>query len=545
MRFQLPFLICYCFFSMVANLSSQSNLEWLIKSEANVPNTTHGIYDSGASPEYYFAAGDFWPAIVFDDIELEGKNGTADGFVAKIDEEGNTVDVWHFESSNYVRINKIEYHHQSESMIIVGQFREDFAFKDFEIDPDYWGHGFVMSVSLDGDMQWFRHIAATNEFSFASGEGLAIGDNGLIYVGFEAFGQIELDNIFYTFEPESQGCLIIALDEAGDIIHDQQWEGNGFENIIDIVDLAYAEEGVYIAGGMNNGLSIGENTIDLVGNALQAYLIKIDLDLSFDWYKVFPGSSSIVNDLNRSNEGLLVSFQYRDFIEFPDLTVNGSGSWGDLLVSKLTNKGDLIWSHNLFLNQNGGSSGVYGLAMTSWKNLNFVGGMYQGVVNNEAGVVLDPNVGDQFQLPFMIALDDEGNLVEKYGFEGSFGLGKLRGMASNQGGLYFSGDFTQQLSLEGAVITDNTYSIYTGHFSDPSVSTLNVDYSNDCDEEIIVIADKLHVPVNFNLVFLFNVVGQKLIEIDRYTTDLLDLSSGTYFIVGKCDAGKFSKTIIR
>ena len=101
MRFTL-FLLCI----LCSNLLFAQVPSWLKKSTSVGTFTTHSFHSSIYFDDHYYWSGDFWKDICFDEecIALPADASLANAFLLKTNTEGKAVDLWHFKSTNYLRI---------------------------------------------------------------------------------------------------------------------------------------------------------------------------------------------------------------------------------------------------------------------------------------------------------------------------------------------------------------------------------------------------------------------------------------------------------
>ena len=191
---KLPFLSLL--FLICTTLQAQE-LDWLKNSTSENSFSTHRFYASTYHDGHFYFAGDFWKDLTIDNFHIEITDDIHDGFIIKMDESGTASQLWHFASDDYIRINKVVVNPVSESLIVVGQFRTNLIYNGDEWNTPFFIDGFVMSLQLNGTLNWMKEVDSDNEFSFASGEALGIDDQGNIFVAFEAGGMVSMEKSIF------------------------------------------------------------------------------------------------------------------------------------------------------------------------------------------------------------------------------------------------------------------------------------------------------------------------------------------------------------
>lgn len=463
-------------FCLLSNISQTQTLEYLEKSTSVDMSTSHNFHASAYNDGYFYLAGEFWKDIAFGNFSIAFPAGEDDmvwSFILKVSEEGEVVDLWHFESDEYTRINQLVFDPSGETLTIVGQYRTNMIYNGSELNTAFVADGFVMNLNVDGSLNWSKQVIAQSNTSFASGEGLAIDANGNIFVGLEAGGTVDLEGTVFVYPEETLGALIVSLDPAGNVLHTQQWQMNGFETFIDITDMAIDETGkLVIGGGLTGEAQLGGVLFGTDSPTLQSFVIKENEDLSIAWAKQYLGGNSMVSNLLRFDNQLYISLEYANFLNIDDTQIIGSGSWRDLAIVAVDTEENSTLVQNFRLAENGGTSGVYANSMTEYLGNLYIGGMYQGVVINDDDFSLGITGNADFQFPFILSLNLEGAIVSSYDFWGSTGPSRLRTLSASEHRLLFGGTFTDAIRLAGESLETVNSTLFYGAFWDGVINSV-------------------------------------------------------------------------
>lgn len=541
-------LLVFCFCTSVFS----QDLDWLKNSTSNDVFTSHSFYASCQHNDDFYFAGDFWKDLTIDGVNIEIAGDLGNGFILKMDKAGTASGLWHFKSDDYVRINSIEVNPVSKALIVTGNFNQNLIYDDEEWNVDFYSKGFIMSINTDGSLIWMKEISPLNEFSFAIGNGIAIDDQGNIFVGFEAGGEIEIESQNFVFEPETAGAVIAKFNIDGDLISAVQWNSQSFESWIDIVDMAITEENDLLIGGSFSGpIEVYDSSFIFTTATSSNFLVRQDNSLNLKWLKNFSSNRSSVLDILVDEDDLLLSVQYNGSINVDGDILNGTGSWGEMAIIALEGTGEVKWAKNFTLNENGGNSGVYGKSISLWNNQYYIAGTYQGDVLHEGDLILDNNAsGPTYQYPFIISLDKSGNLTSVLDFFGSSEPGRISSISANESHLLFGGDFSGQIVLGDTSVSTINSALFYGALS-KSISKLQ-QYENGLSLFEIypnVSSDVINISTESSLTII-ELISSHGVVLKKYPgnsriIDISDLPAGLYLlstaIEGRIGTKKFVK----
>jgi hypothetical protein len=542
-------LFLFCFLTTSIYTFAQ-DFDW-VKQSTSVNNfTSHSIFSIEESDQDFYIAGDFWTDISFDNVNFSIQSDVADGFILKINSIGDALSFWHFESSGYVRINKILKNSISGSLIATGYYNNDLTFENNYWESEYFSNGFIMSIEEDGSIEWISNFEGQNEVSSGSGDGLAVDKEGNIYVGIEAFGNVEIDDQLFEFEPETSGIIIAKFSSQGVLLTTNDWKGISFEGIIDITELIIDDSNdLVIVGAASGDIEIQEVNYSFSPTTTQPFIIKIDTDLNLQWLKTYSSNRCHILDILIDGNDMVLSMQYNDFLQIENETLTGSGSWGDMAIISLDVNANLNWAKNFTLTENGGTIGVYGNSINEWNNTYYIGGMYQGDVIHEGEVILDNVEGISYQYPFLLTLSKSGEVESIIDFIGSNGIGAISDINSTETTLIFGGAFSQHLLVNETVLSAPNSALFYAGLSN-EINNINQTDINEyisihptISENSINIISKLA----FNKLEIISSNGTLLKEISSTETliDIRDLQSGMYYLSIETELGTITKAFIK
>jgi hypothetical protein len=538
----------FLFAFLIPFFSFAQTLEFLDQSTSDNVFTSHQFNVSVYHDGHFYIAGSYWQDISFGSFSLSLPNSdTRHSFILKVSETGEVEDVWEFSSQEFARINQMVVNPLDKTLTIIGGFWKNIIYDNVELSTSFFGDGYVMNLNLDGSLNWVKQLASQNVNSFSFGEAVTVDKVGNLYVGFEMFGTLNFGGVEYETSSESVSALIVKLDSDGNVLNAQPWLGSFFENLLDIVDLGVDEDNnLIIAGGLSGTADIDGQVINSSSFAAQSFVIKESSELEVSWVKQYVGSNSLVNDIDIVDNKIIVSLQYRDYCQIDDLNIYGSGSWGDLALLSVAPNGDTEVLQNLTLTQNGGTAGVYGIDMTSYQGKIYVGGFYQGNVENEEGVILENIAGSDFQFPFLLSMNEAGEIQDVYDFDGSSGPCRLQTITSSDQRLLFSGEFSSQIALEDTTLQTVNSTLFYGSLLENVINnTIDVEQQH-CVEKIspTIVNNSLTILSENALksIQIMDVSGKVIKTIatnHQINPEIVvnDLSPGTYFLNASCETG--------
>lgn len=529
---KLPLFLILCF--LFTKHSFSQNLAWLSTSNTSNNNGNYSLYGSDYINGSFFHCGDFWKDVIIEGVSFTAENNTPDGFILQTNKDGDAINFMHFKSKEYVRINDIVINEKTGSIIATGNYNENMSYDGQQWSSDYLTVGFIMSLKEDGDLEWIQFVEPTNNVSFGIGQSIAVDEDGNIYVGIDAGGIVSIDETEYAFGEETNGAIIVKMNQDGDVLQGIDWQNNSFEGFIDITSLAFNGDGDLLIGGSATGeVNFGGTPHTFSSVTTECFIIKQDSNLDVLKFITYPSFRCHILDIYTNENTTYLSIQYNQSIKIADETYTGSGSWGDMAIVSLNNQEGVNWVRNFKLTANEGINGVYGLDITEWKNEIFIGGLYQGDVELNDEIILDNTInGSYYQYPFLISLTPEGDLQSVHDFKGNTYAGTMRCVTASSTHLSIAGTYIGDLVLGDTLVSSSTEAIYMGAFNDP-LSQVNQVASDEfvrimpsLTSDFVTIASSLAV----DKIQVYNMQGALVLEVkgDVEKIDVQHWQAGNY-----------------
>ena len=539
------------FFLFLTSLNTHAqSTDWLKKTEADGFFTSHSFHNSVYFNGHYYWTGDFWKDIYFDDLQVSLEEGVdiQNGFMLKTDEDGNAVDLWHFASSDYLRITDMEVNPVSQTLILAGYYRTDMTFNDFSVPAPNPGEGFIMEINEVGQVNWFQKVETLDDFSSSGANTIGIDSQGNIYAAFSTFGNLQIGETVINTGQENIGNLIVKFDVDGNILNNQHWIGTQFESFVDVLDIEIlSDDRIIFAGEFFREFSYADEIMDVNGGGSYAFIIVEDGDLNPVWADKYLGTATNMGGVLVDNGNILVNLAYNTNLTVNDEQINGTGTWREMAIALLDKDGGTIWLKNFTLSVNGGNSSVAGREIVKMDDNYWIGGLYQGWVEHENEIILsnqNPEFSN-FQFPFILALDTLGNVVETHDFTNSQGPGQLNVLATNGSEVVFGGEFSTRIQMEEEVLETTNSTLFYGGLKNVTTS-INVpsNSTEKCDFAVQFSANTNELIVehrNASIAEIFDVSGRKVrsfnLESGINSLNVSELVRGAYFLRLDCEYG--------
>ncbi len=543
-------ILLFLLLTISLNTYAQST-DWLKKTESDGFYTSHSFHNSVYFNGHYYWTGDFWRDVYFDDLQVSLQEGVdiQNGYMLKTDEDGNAVDLWHFASSNYLRITGMKVNPVSQNLVLVGYYWDDMTFNDFTAASDNGNEGFVMEVTEEGTVEWFQKVETLDGFSSSNGTAIGVDSQGNIYAAFSTFGNLQIGETVINTGQENIGNLIVKFDIDGNVLNDQHWIGLEFESFVGVSDIEILSDDRIVFAGDFQGAFAYENEVmdaDAAGNF--AFIITEDADLNPIWGDKYLGTATNMNGILVDNGNLLVNIVYNTNLIVNDEEINGTGTWRETAIALLDEDGATIWLKNFTLTQNGGNASVSARKMIKRNDGTYwLGGLYQGWVEHENEVILSNQnpEGSSFQFPFILALDALGNVVETHDFNNSQGPGRVMVLTTNGSGVVFGGEFFDRIQMGSEVLETTNSTLFCGGFMETTTSIdTPQNTTGKCDFDIHFFSDREELTIENGNGFtaeIFDVVGRKVrsfyLGTDFNSLNMSELSCGAYFLRLDCGVG--------
>ena len=362
-----PFLSRDCF---IIKLDSNGDFVWAkqVSNPAAVANEDSKSIEVDSAGNVYiggsFNYADFNPDPVAEEIILSTNGGAStDGFLLKLDTDGNLVWVKTFASTGIVQVVDMEFD-TNEDLLLTGRFRNT-----VDLDPNagtapFTSNGnddmFMAKLSADGDFIWGNSFGGSGNDFASTIKNLPSG----IYLGGEFIGTVDLDpsagvNTFVSLG--FSDAFLSKFDTDGNYNYSYVLGGDStnFENFYDIKE---GFNGNLYATGQFSGTtdfdnSAAEELTTSNGNS-DNFLLELTTSGQYLNHWTIGGSNVEINPqlfFNNNNEILTTGgFRSAD-VDFDPFVSED--------IISTTGNYDVYFSHyNIFNNGNDNCSGAIALA---------------------------------------------------------------------------------------------------------------------------------------------------------------------------------------
>jgi hypothetical protein len=458
------FLLCFLSVGFISAASSQNlNLSWAyqfagpgdMRAEASSRDGSGAIITCG----WLEGLADFDPGA---GSQILTSNGAKDGYVAKLDANGNYVWAFSLGSTQDDFVNDVATD-LAGNVYITGEFRGTVNFNPqgnnaFTAFVGY--NAFVAKYSPSGQFLWVRKFGGATSGN-ESGSALTVDASGNVYSTGRFYGPVDFDPGAGTAELNvsgGYGAYFSALSTDGNFI----WARaiNGFYTVPDAIRLD--NDGNVVSVGTfysNVDFNPGSGNFPLNGQYYDTYILKLNSLGDFVWARHLSSSSTCLTNSFAfdADNNFYLAGGYNGTTDFdPDLVAtqtetNTSGQYRAFLL-KLNSAG-LYQYHKLLAPSAVGQARSIRL---SNNNEIIIGGYFYGAAD------FDPDPLVEFPLSannaasstaediFITRFDTEGNFIVANSFGGTSNdlLGSME-LNPATGVLHFNGTFSGTIQLEG------------------------------------------------------------------------------------------------
>ena len=490
----------------------------------------------------------------FDDLHLSMpvSMDLQNGFLLKTDTDGNAVSLWHLESDNYLRVTDMAINPANGNLTVTGFFRQDITFNDLTLESTFGNEGFLMEINANGNVNWVLRAEPSDEFSSAGGSALGIDSQGNIYAAFSTFGSIAVGDVQISGGQENIGTLIVKTDQNGEMTASQHWIGTDFESFVDVTHIeVLSDDRIAFGGDFNQDFSYADEVTEAGGAGVYAFLIAENADLEPLWGESYTGAAVNLNDMLTDDGKLLVSFAYNNNISINETEIFGTGTWRETAVALFDADGQTEWVKNFTLTQFSGNNSISGVGLTKTQNRYWVGGLYQDWAEHEGEIILtgqNPE-GSDFQMPFLMALDKQGNLQTAIDFIGSQGPSLIQTITSDGNSPTFGGEFATSVRLGGTTLQTVNSTLFYGQLAE--VTDIAPTPAAPCDIAVRVSAAESKIYITgdaYESAEIYDAAGRKTNVVLQENTEMIDvrgLAHGVYFLRLQCENCTRTFPIIR
>ncbi|MEX0811034.1 MAG: T9SS type A sorting domain-containing protein [Chitinophagales bacterium] len=408
----------------VLKMDSNSNIIWvrhIVGSPVYYINATPSVYINSVGTDNQgniIVGGDFNAKIEFFQIASLTTSGDFDGFILKLDDNGNYL--W---STNFGSLNSPEYN--SNKSVVMDNYGNIFA---TGVQESYSGKegGFITKFNSNGDLLWdAKFISGGSTISFLRCYSIALDIHSNVYATGQFLGtadfnpdwfqQYILESDYGTSSGGSWGStdkFIIKLDSAGNLVWAKNLKGR-YDIYVQHIAVDQASN-IYTVGGFEDVVDFdpgaGVFNLSTPNNIFNTYVLKCDSNGNFIWAKSFYGS-----DLNRPRsvaldgyDNVYLTGRFKGLLDF-----NTNPSQNDVLISdstaatyisKLDSEGNLFWSLPLKVTSGSGGGVIPNSLSIGYLGEIFSSGIFSTSRNNP--VDFDPGTGKYELLSTLPSYDD-------------------------------------------------------------------------------------------------------------------------------------------
>ncbi len=356
-------LLPMLFLSVIAN--AQEYYGTTTYGDSSLDLAYHSAMDSNGN---VYTAGIYSGTITIGN-SITHAGGSADGFLAKYDNDGNPVWVKSFEgTATNVAIDVAV--DNDDNIYLTGYFQGSGA-NSFDADPgpDVYllsqpspflsRDCFIIKLDSNGDFVWAKQVSNTAGFNVnEDSRSIEVDSDGNVYVGGSfVFADFDPDpnnavEILSTNGGSSPDGFLLKLDNDGNFVWVKTFGSTG---IVEILDIEFDENEDLLVGGRFR------NTVDLDPNAGTAeftsngnddiFMGKLSKDGDYIWGQAFGGTGlDKFNKIKILPSGVYVGGRFSDAVDLDPtageniFTSNGSG---DAFLSKFDTDGNYDYSYVL------------------------------------------------------------------------------------------------------------------------------------------------------------------------------------------------------
>ena len=457
----IAFLVSVC---VSANGQSSNNL-WArsVKGEA----TSTGVCtDAGGN---VYMTGNFnGPAISFGNITL-----TADSeaiFLVKYDSLGNVL--WATSPANTGTgiSNGISIDGDGNVYIAGGHAANYVWNDDNNVVPYGVGNVFIMKYDATGNLLWTK---GSNAWGLANGISTdAQGDifiTGAFYSSSITFGSYTIQGPPSIF---GANIFVVKYDASGNV----QWvkSADALTDLVAGVGITADAEGNATVTGTFGGIAVlgGDS---LQNNGGNMFIVRYDASGNMLWIKQ-PGQSAdgVFSGITSDPFGniLITGYFFTPLIALGVDSLNLTGD-NDIFTVKLDPSGNVLWAQTADLGNSELEARAYGVCTDAAGNVYVAGGFESPLItfgNTTLASVSMPYNNNMF----IVKYDVDGNVIwaQSEGGKGdSYGLCPY---VDANGDLYVSGSFTESMSFQGAVLTNDSlyHETFISKFGTNTIDTI-------------------------------------------------------------------------
>lgn len=417
-----------------------------------------------------YTIGDFQGIIDFDPSASSmslTSSGLTDGFIQKIDANGNFLWVKQIGGTSAEQLNSIHID-SNGGLLLTGRFDGTVDFDPGVGTSTMTAVGgvnpFILKLDNNGDFLWAKQMEGISPLASGTGTNITEDQLGDIYVVGTFTDTIDIDPGVDSIALISNGgsnVFIQKLNANGEFIWGKSFGGTLTDVVADIeTDLNH---NLLLTGYFYDTVDFdpGVNTVNLISNGQgDVFTMKLDSSGNYLWV-VAMGSSSFdaATDLYVNNIGdIFVTGEYRLTVDFDPSasTFNLSSNGGaEIFIQKLSNNGDFVWTKSIGgtgFDSGGGISGDIDGDL-------YLTGRYQDTVDfDPSGASLNLVSNGSYDM-YIAKFDTSGNFLWAESIGGSDSDQGSFITNDNVGNIWVSGFFGDSADFDPSsgtsILTDN------------------------------------------------------------------------------------------
>lgn len=311
------------------------------------------------------------------DGDIIQNNGSLDGFVVKVDKDGNKIWSKNFGGSGFDTFYDMEVDRDGNCLLFGSTRSFDLSIQSLG-GYDFW----LVKIDPSGNMLWEKVFGGSNQ---DIGYDLDLTDDG----GYILYGETNSQIANVTNFINSPVVYIAKLDQDANLEWEQSYGGAKNERGFDIKQLS---NGGYIAVGRSKSINGDVTSTELID---KYWVIRLDAAGELVWDKTIPTNEETWDIVIESADANSV-------------IISGTTEDENIFVTKMSSNGDVIWNKNFGGND---SDRVFCILKTS-DNGFVIGGSSS---SNDGDLTNNNGATDSW----IIKLDDAGNLIWQKSMGGS------------------------------------------------------------------------------------------------------------------------------
>ncbi|MEL7221625.1 MAG: hypothetical protein AAGJ93_09920, partial [Bacteroidota bacterium] len=178
------------------------------------------------------------------------------------------------------------------------------------------------------------------------------------------------------------------------------------------------------------------------------------------WTQTYASNSARVNSIAIDDKDrIYLGFQFADFLVFDNETINGSLSFADMGIARISPQGTPQW-FELFLHgfNPGTNGGVYGMSLDLLEDQLLIGGMFDDRIIHGGEIILE--AGDR-QLGCIINMSKTGDLIKSWMLD-SPNYSRVNTIVSSPAGVCYGGEYYNSVGVENMVVDSPASALFYG-----------------------------------------------------------------------------------